>query len=173
MRHTLSILVENRFGELARIVSLFSARGYNIESLTVAETLDPEVSRITLVTSGDERIIAQITRQLEKQVRVISVTDLSLFDHVEREMALVHVITSDTATRQEVLDQVRIFHARVIGTSETGITVEATGERSKVDALLLVLRRFGIEDMVRAGTVAIKRSDGIGSASAKKQEAVC
>ena len=156
MRHTLSILVENRFGELARIVGLFSARGYNIESLTVAETLEPEISRVTLVTTGDDRTIEQIVKQLDKQIRVLSVTDLSAQDHVEREMVLVHVNAAGE-TRQSVLNLVEIFRAKVIGVTETTLTIEATGERSKVDALLRLLCAFGIQEMVRAGTVAIAR----------------
>ena len=157
MRHTLSILVENRFGELARIVGLFSARGYNIESLTVAETLDPKISGVTLVTSGDDHTIEQITKQLNKQIRVLSVRDLTMLQHIEREMALVHVNASGRDGRQEVMRLVDIFRAKVIDVSETALTVESTGNRSKVNALLEMLGPFGIQEMVRAGTVAIPK----------------
>lgn len=157
MRHTLAILVENRFGELARIVGLFCARGYNIESLTVAETLDRHVSRVTLVTSGDDQIVEQIIKQLEKQVRVLSVADLTVLAHVEREMVLIHVSAESGPTRQEVLNLVNVFRAKVIDISETGLTIEATGNRPKVNALLRLLKGFGIQEMVRAGTVAIGR----------------
>lgn len=157
MRHTLSILVENRFGELARIVGLFSARGYNIESLTVAETLDPQISRVTLVTKGDDRTVEQITKQLEKQIRVLSVTNLTALDHIERELALVHVRTEGAGGRQQVMHLVDIFRARVIDVSESGLTIETTGDRSKVCALVGLLEPFGIQEMVRAGTVAIPR----------------
>jgi acetolactate synthase-1/3 small subunit len=155
MRHTLSILVENRFGELARIVGLFSARGYNIESLTVAETLDNQVSRVMLVTSGDDRTIEQIVKQVNKQVRVLSVTDLTPLDHIERELALIHVNARDAVTQQQLLNLVSIFHARVIDVSESALTIETTGNRAKVHALLKLLEPFGIQEMVRAGAVAI------------------
>lgn len=157
MRHTLAILVENRFGELARIVGLFSARGYNIESLTVAETLDPQVSRVTLVTCGDDQIVEQITKQLNKQIRVLSVVDLTSLNHTEREMVLIHVNAEPGLARQEVLNLVGVFRAKVIDISESAITVEATGDRKKIDALLRLLAPFGIHEMVRAGTLAIGR----------------
>ena len=157
MRHTLSILVENRFGELARIVGLFSARGYNIESLTVAETLDPQISRVTLVTNGDDGTVEQITKQLNKQIRVLSVTDLTMLAHIEREMALIHVNAESGNGRQEVKHLVDIFRAKVIDVSESALTIETTGDRAKVNALLGLLAPFGVQEMVRAGTVAIPR----------------
>jgi acetolactate synthase-1/3 small subunit len=169
MRHTLAILVENRSGELARIVGLFCARGYNIESLTVAETLDSHVSRITLVTTGDDEIVEQIIKQLEKQIRVLSVVDLTVLDHVEREMVLIHVKAESGPNRREVLNLVNVFRAKVMDISETGLTIEATGNRSKVNALVRLLNGFGIQEMVRAGTVAIAR---LPSAIAEAQEEV-
>src|SRR5437660_7159516 len=113
MRHTLSILVENHFGELARIVGLFSARGYNIESLTVAETLDPAVSCVTLVTSGDDRTIEQIVKQVDKLVRVLHVADLTSSSHFERELVLINVKTGSQAAMQTVLHLVAQDHLRV------------------------------------------------------------
>jgi acetolactate synthase-1/3 small subunit len=157
MRHTLSILLENRFGELSRIVGLFSARGYNIESLTVAETLDPKLSRITLVTSGDDSVIERITRQLEKQVRVLDVVDLTATSHIEREMVLINVKAEAGPARQEVLSLVGIFRAKVVDVSEEGLIVEATGDWNKVRALIKLLKPLGILDIVRTGTVAISR----------------
>ena len=157
MRHTLSILVENRFGELSRIVGLFSARGYNIESLSVAETLDPNVSRMTLVTRGDDKTIEQITRQLDKQVRVLKAVDMTGFKHIEREMALINITAQAGAARQEVLSLVSIFRAKVVDVSDEGIIVEATGDWSKVSALIDLLKPFGISEIVRTGTVAIAR----------------
>lgn len=157
MRHTLSILVENRSGELARIVGLFSARGYNIESLTVAETLDPQISRVTLVTSGDDQTVEQITKQLNKQIRVLSVTDLTMLEHIEREMALIHVKAASGNERKQVMHLADIFRARVIDVSERALTIETTGDRPKVKALLGLLGPFGIQEMVRAGTLAIPR----------------
>ncbi len=157
MRHTLAILVENRFGELARIVGLFSARGYNIESLTVAETLEPQLSRVTLVTSGDDQTVEQIVKQLKKQIRVQSVIDLTVRAHIEREMALIHVGATAGPQRQEVLSLVNVFRAKVVDISEAALTVEATGNRHKVNALLRLLGPFGIHEMARAGTLAIGR----------------
>ena len=157
MRHTLSILVENRFGELSRIVGLFSARGYNIESLTVAETLDRSVSRMTLVTTGDDETIEKIVRQLDKQVRVLKVVDMTGFKHIEREMALINVRAEAGPSRQEVLSLVGIFRAKVVDVSADGIVVEATGDWGKVSALIELLKPLGVREIVRTGTVAIAR----------------
>jgi len=157
MRHTLSVLVENRFGELSRIVGLFSARGYNIESLTVAETLDPTISRVTLVTIGNDQIIEQIVKQLEKQVRILKVLDMTGFEHVEREMALIRVKTKAGPQRQELLSLVSVFRAKVVDVSNEGLIIEATGDWNKVRALIELLKPFGIQDIVRTGTVAIAR----------------
>ncbi|HKA17861.1 MAG TPA: acetolactate synthase small subunit [Blastocatellia bacterium] len=157
MRHTLSIMVENKFGELSRIVGLFSARGYNIESLTVAETLDPKISRMTLVTTGNDETIKQITRQLDKQVRVLEAVDMTGFAHIEREMALINVKAGAGVERQEVLSLVNIFRAKVVDVSSDGIIVEATGDWAKVSALIELLKPMGIREIVRTGTVAIAR----------------
>jgi acetolactate synthase-1/3 small subunit len=157
MRHTISILVENRYGELSRIVNLFSARGYNIESLTVAETLDPALSRMTLVTRGNDRIIEQIIKQLNKQIRVLDVRDLTATRHIEREMILVNVRAEAGEKRQEALSLVNIFRAKVVDVSDDGLIIEATGDWNKVSALLRLLKRIGIVDVVRTGTVAIAR----------------
>lgn len=157
MRHTLSILVENRFGELSRIVGLFSARGFNIESLTVAETLDPSISRVTLVTRGNDQIVEQIIKQLDKQVRVLDVQDLTAFKHIEREMVLINVKAGAGLKRQEVLSLVDIFRAKVVDVSDDGLIVEATGDWNKVSALIRLLKPIGISEIVRTGTVAITR----------------
>jgi acetolactate synthase-1/3 small subunit len=157
MRHTLAILVENRFGELSRVVGLFSARGYNIESLTVAETLDPKLSRMTLVTVGDDAAIERITRQLDKQVRVMKVEDVTASPHIEREMALINVKAAAGPARQEVLSLVEIFRAKVVDVSEDGLIVEASGDWNKVRALINLLKPIGIREIVRTGTVAIGR----------------
>jgi acetolactate synthase-1/3 small subunit len=157
MRHTLSILVENRFGELSRVVGLFSARGYNIESLTVAETLDPNISRMTLVTRGDDDTIEQITRQLDKQVRVLRAVDMNGVRHIEREMALINVGAKAGAERQEVLSLVGIFRAKIVDVNDEGMIVEATGDWNKVSAMIDLLKPFGIREIVRTGTVAIAR----------------
>ncbi|HJZ68637.1 MAG TPA: acetolactate synthase small subunit [Blastocatellia bacterium] len=157
MRHTLSILVENRFGELSRIVGLFSARGYNIETLTVAETLDHGVSRMTLVTTGDDETIEKITRQLDKQIRVLKVVDMTEFRHIEREMVLINVKAEAGPDRQEVLSLVGIFRAKVVDVSNDGIIIEATGDWNKVSAFIELLKPLGIREIVRTGAVAIAR----------------
>lgn len=157
MRHTLSIMVENRFGELSRIVGLFSARGYNIESLTVAETLDPKVSRMTLVTTASDEMMEQITRQLNKLVRVIEAVDMTGFKHIEREMALINVTAEAGPARQEVLSLAAIFRAKVVDVSKDGIIIEATGDWAKVSALIELLEPLGIRAIVRTGAVAIAR----------------
>jgi acetolactate synthase I/III small subunit len=157
MRHTLSILVENRFGELSRIVGLFSARGYNIETLTVAATLDHGVSRMTLVTTGDDETIEKITRQLDKQIRVLKVVDMTEFRHIEREMVLINVKAEPGPERQEVLSLVGIFRAKVVDVSNDGIIIEATGDWNKVSAFIELLKPLGIREIVRTGAVAIAR----------------
>jgi len=157
MRHTLSILVENRFGELSRIVGLFSARGYNIETLTVAETLDHGVSRMTLVTTGDDETIEKITRQLDKQIRVLKVVDMTELRHIEREMVLINVKAEAGPERQEVLSLVGIFRAKVVDVSNDGIIIEATGDWNKVSAFIELLKPLGIREIVRTGAVAIAR----------------
>lgn len=156
-RHILSILVENRFGELCRIVGLFSGRGYNIDSLCVAPTPNPEFSKIILTTSGSDQIMEQIIKQVGKLVRVCEVVDLNEVDHVEREMALFIVETRTKTDRQEVLNLVGVFRAKVIDIQPDAITVEASGNQEKVDALLGLLRPLGIREIVRTGPVAIPR----------------
>jgi acetolactate synthase-1/3 small subunit len=156
-RHILSILVENRFGELCRVVGLFSGRGYNIDSLCVAPTSDPAFSRIILTTNGSDAIMEQIIKQVGKLVRVLEVIDLNDVEHVEREMALLIVTTRNPAERQEVLNLVGVFRAKVIDIAPDAITVETTGSQDKVDALLGLLKPLGIKEIVRTGAVAIPR----------------
>ncbi len=155
MRHTLSILVENRPGELARIVNLFSARGFNIESLTVAETLDPNVSHISVVTVGDDKTIEQITKQVDKQVRVLQVRDVSSVKHIEREMAFINVAVEAGPARQEVLNLASVFGANLLEINDTGLILEVTGEWSKVWGLVQQLEPLGIREIVRSGVLAI------------------
>jgi acetolactate synthase-1/3 small subunit len=155
-KHTIAVLVENKFGVLSRVAGLFSARGYNIESLSVGETLDPTVSRMTLVVRGDAFVIEQVIKQLHKLVDVIKVTDLSEEDHVEREMLLIRVNAEPTA-RAEILRSVDIFRAKVVDVTPTSYTIEVTGEESKLDAIVELLRPFGIQELVRTGKVAIAR----------------
>jgi acetolactate synthase-1/3 small subunit len=155
-KHTIAVLVENRFGVLSRVAGLFSARGYNIESLSVGETLDPSVSRMTLVVTGDEFVIEQVTKQLHKLIDVIKVTDLTDESHVERELVLIRV-NAEPQHRAEILRTVDIFRARVVDVTALSFTLEATGDEEKVDAFIELLRPMGIQELVRTGKVAIAR----------------
>jgi len=157
MRHTIAVLVENRFGVLARVAGLFSGRGYNIESLNVAETLEPGVSHMTIVTSGEDHIIEQITKQLNKQIDVIKVVDLNDKDFVDREMALIK-IHAPAELRAEALRIVDIFRAKVIDSSPKHYSIEVTGSREKVEAIINLLRPIGIKEIVRTGSVALQRN---------------
>jgi acetolactate synthase-1/3 small subunit len=156
MRHTISILVENEFGVLSRVSGLFSGRGFNIESLSVAETLDPSVSRMTIVTSGNEQIVEQILKQLNKLVSVIKVVDLTGVETVDRELVLVKV-NAESETKAEVLRLVDIFRAKIVDVAPRCYTIEMTGDGGKVNALLQLLRPIGIKEIVRTGRVAIAR----------------
>jgi acetolactate synthase-1/3 small subunit len=156
MRHTISVLVENEFGVLARVAGLFSGRGFNIESLSVAETLDPSVSRITLVTRGDDQVLEQIEKQLNKLINVIKVTDFMETEHVERELVLIKV-AADERTRGDLMNIVDIFRARIIDVSRASYVVEITGTEDKVHALIELLRPLGILEIARTGKVAMFR----------------
>jgi acetolactate synthase-1/3 small subunit len=149
--------VENIPGVLSRVTGLFSGRGFNIESLCVAETTDPEVSRITVVSSGDEQITEQIIKQLRKLINVIKVVDLSKVDHVEREMALV-TVKAEGASRAEILRLADIFRCRVVDVSPNTYSLEITGNHAKLQAVLDNLKMHGILDIVQSGTMAIQRS---------------
>jgi len=155
-RHTISLLVDNQPGVLSRIAGLFSGRGFNIESLCVAETMDPLVSRITLVTRGDRPIIEQINKQLNKLVNVIKVHDLTATDFVEREMALIKV-KARPGHKAEILRLVDIFRCKVVDVSSTHYTIEVTGTGEKLAALLNLLKPMGIKEIARAGSIAIAR----------------
>ena len=156
MRHTISVLVENEFGVLARVAGLFSGRGFNIESLSVAETLDSTVSRLTLVTRGDDQVLEQIEKQLNKLVNVIRVTDFTGTEHVERELVLIKV-TANERTRGELVNIVDIFRAKIIDVSRQSYIVEITGTEDKVRALIALLTPLGILEIVRTGRVAMFR----------------
>ena len=157
MRHTLSVLVENEPGVLARVVGLFSGRGFNIESLNVAPTLEPGVSHMTIVTSGDEQIMEQIVKQLRKLITVIKVVDFQDIAAVEREMMLIKV-QADDSRRGEVLRIADIFRCKVVDVSLMDLSLEATGNHEKIEAVISLLNRFGIKELTRTGTMAMKRS---------------
>ena len=156
MRHTISILVDNEPGVLARIAGLFSARGFNIESLCVAETLDPTMSRITLVTSGDDWIIEQIIKRFNNMINVIKVQDLTEVTHVEREMVLVRV-EANSESRAEILRTADIFRARVVDVGPRSYMLELTGDKDKITAFIELLRPMGIKEIARTGSVAMAR----------------
>ncbi len=157
MRHTLSVLVENEPGVLSRVAGLFSGRGFNIESLNVAPTLEKDVSLMTIVTDGDEQIIEQIIKQLRKLITVIKVVDMNKLKCVDREMLLVKVNASE-GTRAEILRIVDIFRCKVVDVSPSELSLEATGDRDKLNALINLLQRFGIKQIARTGSVAMRRS---------------
>ncbi len=158
MRHIISILLENEAGALSRVAGLFSARGYNIESLTVAPTEDETLSRMTLVTSGSESIIEQITKQLNKLVDVVKLVDLTEGPHIEREMIMLKVQAVGDA-RDELKRLVDIFRGRIIDVTESSYTIELTGAGRKIDAFLQAMPRKDIIEVVRSGVSGIGRGD--------------
>ncbi len=158
MRHVISILLENEAGALSRVSGLFSARGYNIESLTVAPTEDPTLSRMTLVTRGSDEIIEQITKQLNKLVDVVKLMDLSEGPHLEREMMMIKVNAVGEA-REEVKRLVDIFRGRIIDVTDTTYVIELTGDTGKLDAFIQTLGRTGIIEVVRSGPSGISRGE--------------
>ena len=157
MKHTISVLVENHFGVLARVSGLFSARGYNIHSLSVGVTDDAKVSRMTVVVDGDDRVLEQIVKQLNKLVDTIEVLDLTREDFVERELVMIKV-NATSSQRSEIIEMANIFRAKVVDMSSATITIEATGSEGKLRALLDLVRPFGIAELVRSGRIAIARS---------------
>jgi acetolactate synthase-1/3 small subunit len=159
-QHVVSALVENRAGTLSRVSGLFSRRGFNIDSLTVGETEDPSVSRMTIAVSGADSVLEQIIKQLGKLVDVIAVRELDSASCVRREIMLVKV-KIDEKTRPGVLEVVSIFRSRVIDVSPATITVEATGDISKLESLLLLLRPYGVLELARTGLVALERGSAV------------
>ena len=158
MRHTIAVLVENEFGVLTRVAGLFSGRGFNIESLCVAETLDPTISAMTIVTRGSEAILEQILKQLNKLINVIKVVDFRDVEHVSREMVLVKVTTTER-NREEILRMTEIFRGRVIDVSPRTYTVEITGTEGKIKAFLTLAKPLAIKEVVRTGPIAMIRGE--------------
>jgi acetolactate synthase-1/3 small subunit len=159
-QHVVSVLVENRAGTLSRVSGLFSRRGFNIDSLTVGETEDPSISRMTIAVSGEERVLEQIVKQLSKLVDVIAVRELESSSCLRREIMLVK-IRADEKDRSAVLGIAGIFRARVIDISPATITIEATGSMDKLNGLLLLLRPYGILELARTGLVALERGERV------------
>lgn len=156
MRHTISVLVENKFGVLSRVSGLFSGRGFNIESLSVGETTDRAISLMTVVTTGDDQIVEQITKQLNKLIDVIKVVDYMEVDHVERELVLIKVAPGKN-DKSEFLKLAEIFRCRIIDSGTSTFTVEITGDEKKIEAFIELIKPFGIKEFVRTGKVAIAR----------------
>lgn len=156
MKHTISALVENKSGVLARIAGLFSGRGFNIDSLAVGETLDPDVSRMTIVVRGDDRILEQVCKQLNKLVDVIKVQDLTGKEFVGRELFLIKISCTDE-NRLDVARVVDIFRGKIVDLNPKSATVEITGDEEKIDGFIRMLKPFGIKEIVRTGRIAISR----------------
>jgi len=156
MKHTVAVLVENKPGVLARVSGLFSRRGFNIESLAVGVTENADTSRMTIVVSGDDKILEQVMKQLNKLIDVIRVSDIPPEDSVNRELALIKVGV-DSTTRAEVMQIVDIFRAKIVDVGTKSLIVEVTGDESKINAIEQLLRQFGVKEMVRTGKVAMNR----------------
>jgi len=157
MRHTISVLVENKFGVLTRIAGLFSGRGYNIDTLNVGPTQDPTASRMTIVTRGDDATLEQIVKQLNKLTDVMKVQDFREGEYVDRELVLVKV-SVDSKSRAEVMQITDIFRAKIVDVQPHSLTIEVTGNESKVEKFLELMRSFGIIDLTRTGKIALPRS---------------
>ncbi|MCB4791730.1 MAG: acetolactate synthase small subunit [Elusimicrobia bacterium] len=156
MRHTISVLVENKFGVLARISTLFAARGFNIDSLAVGETENPDVSSMTIIVRGNDRILEQVEKQLNKLIDIIKVIDFKATKHVERELALMKVKV-DKSNRTEVLQIVKTFRAKIIDVSQSSVIIEITGKEEKVNALINMIKPFGVKELSRTGIIAMGR----------------
>jgi len=159
-KHTLSVLVENHAGVLSRVSGLFSRRGFNIDSLAVGVTENPEISRMTIVVDGDEYTVEQVSKQLNKLIDVIKLKRLDQSESVSRELALIKVAAT-ASTRSEIVQIVEIFRAKIVDVSKTTLTIEAAGGNDKVAALEDMLKQFGIKEIVRTGTIAIERGNRI------------
>lgn len=159
MRHVVAILIENESGALSRVAGLFSARGYNIESLTVAPTHDPTLSRMTIVTTGTERVVEQIVKQLNKLVDVVRLADLTEVAFIEREIMLLKVRAADGPAREEIKRMVDIFRGRILDVTETSYVVELTGNDMKLAAFLDAVNRDNVVEVVRSGAAGIARGD--------------
>ena len=160
MKHTISVLVENQFGAFNRVATMFSGKGFNIHSISIGETEVPEVSRMTIVTAGDDKIMEQVVKQLNRLIDTIKVVDLTGQSRVERDLALI-TIYYQKGTRSEITDICNIFRGNVVDINNKTITLEITGPPDKIDAVINVLEPYGIKELARSGTVALKRGEQI------------
>ena len=156
MRHTVSVLVENKFGVLTRVAGLFSGRGYNIDTLNVAPTQQANTSRMTIVTVGDDSTLDQIVKQLNKLVNVLEVIDFRESEFIDRELVLVRV-TVNTKTRAEIMQMTDIFRAKIVDVQPKSLTIEITGDESKIDKFLRLMNTFGVLELTRTGKIALAR----------------
>ena len=156
MRHTVSVLVENKFGVLTRVAGLFSGRGYNIDTLNVAPTQQANTSRMTIVTVGDDATLDQIVKQLNKLVNVLDVVDFRESEFIDRELVLVRV-TVNTKTRAEIMQMTDIFRAKIVDVQPKSLTIEITGDESKIDKFLRLMNTFGVLELTRTGKIALAR----------------
>lgn len=157
MRHTISVLVENKFGVLTRVAGLFSGRGYNIDSLNVGPTHDSSLSRMTIVTTGDDATVEQICKQLDKLVDVVKVTDYRRGDYIDRELVLVKV-KAEPQNRAEICQMAELFRAKVVDVQPGSLVIEITGAEGKIEKFLMLMKDFGVLDLTRTGQVALPRS---------------
>lgn len=155
-KHTISALVENHFGVLCRISGLFSSRGFNIDSLSVGETEDPTISRMTIVVRGDDSVLEQVVKQLNRLIDVIRVIDITQGKFIERELVLIKV-KADTSTRSEIIQIAEVFRSHIVDVSTSSMTIEVTGNQDKITAIISMLSIFGIQEIARTGTVALLR----------------
>ncbi|MCI5866732.1 MAG: acetolactate synthase small subunit [Methanosphaera sp.] len=156
-KHTISILVENKPGVLQRVSGLFTRRKFNIDNITVGKTDDPAISRITITTTGDEQVVEQITKQLNKLIEVIKVRELTPETTIKRELVLIKVSAEDEKAKSEVIQYAEIFRGHIVDVTPESLTIEITGEPSKINALLDLIRPYGLKEVVKTGVTAIKR----------------
>lgn len=160
MKHIISVLLENRFGAFNRVATMFSGKGFNIQSITIGETETPDVSRMTLVTTGDDKIIGQVVKQLNRLIDTIKVVDLTKSSMIIRDLALI-TVNYQNGTRSEITNVCNIFRGNIVDINNKTMTIEITGPPEKIDAAINVLMPFGIKEMARSGTVALRRGEQI------------
>ncbi|MBF0586786.1 acetolactate synthase small subunit [Prosthecochloris sp. N3] len=158
MKHIISVLVENKFGTLNRVAAMFSARGFNLESISIGETEDTEISRMTIVTRGDDRIINQILKQLNRLIDTIKVIDLTNQPHISRELLLMTLKLSKS-TQHEIFELINVFKGKVVDIKQKSITIEVVGSPDKINTTIDMFRSFGIKEIARSGTVALNRGE--------------
>lgn len=157
MKHTICCFVENKFGVLARIAGLFSARGFNIDSLVVGETEDPTMSRMTIVVKADEKILEQVIKQLRKLIDVIKVIDMRGLSYVEKELMLIKVNVAGASQKQEIMQAIKIYRAKVVDMCQKSLMIEITGNEKKIESFIENMRPFGIKEVARTGKIAMQR----------------